>query len=200
MRSINQAVGQDQSQPHTLPYGSVWPVLCFFPLCFFLGLSQSLFSSFLRAGLLFFSPAEIPPRYWGNNVVARKVRGLRKPNLPQITLVSLTFASLSHFLALSSFFSPGPVRSIICSVIAYAGMHLWKTAQRNARRHMVCVISESILDYSCWFLYGFEKHIRCSHLLKSNNTFLTPWMHASDHFLIIIFFKNNKFNKQFFFY
>lgn len=61
MRSINQAAGQDQSQPHTLPYGSVWPVLCFFPLRFFsssLGLSQwffpLLFFFFWRAGLLFF--------------------------------------------------------------------------------------------------------------------------------------------------
>lgn len=58
----------------------------------------SSFSSFLRAGLLFFSPSEIPPRYWGNDVVARKVRGLRKPNLPQIlgfTLVSPTFPPFS---------------------------------------------------------------------------------------------------------
>ncbi len=41
-----------------------------------------------------FFPSEIPPRYWGNNAVARKVRGLRKPNLPQIlwfTLISPTF-------------------------------------------------------------------------------------------------------------
>lgn len=76
---------------------------CFaFSLFSFFSASLSrFFSSFLRAGLLFFSPAEIPPRYWGNNMVARKVRGLRKPNLPQITPVSTTFPPLSYFLALS---------------------------------------------------------------------------------------------------
>ncbi len=51
-------------------------------------------------------------------MVARKVRGLRKPNLPQIlwfTLVSPTF--LPFFPALSfMFLFPGPVCSIIYSV------------------------------------------------------------------------------------
>lgn len=72
---------------------------------FFLGLSVTFFF-FSESGPFVFSPSEIPPRYWGNNMVARKVRGLRKPNLPQIlwfTLVSPTF--LPFFLHSLSCFS-----------------------------------------------------------------------------------------------